>query len=731
MKLYNTLSKSIEILRPIDAGLVRMYSCGPTVYRYAHLGNLRSYLMADWIRRVLEAEGLKVIHVKNITDVGHMRQEVLERGEDKVIASALAEGKSPQEIALFYTEAFHRDEEKLGIRPATYFPKATDHVSEMIQVTQRLIEHGYAYEAQGNVYFSVSQFPEYGRLSGNTGVDLLEGVRAEVDPLKKDPRDFTLWKAAEQGRVLKWSSPWGQGFPGWHIECSAMATKYLGEHLDIHTGGVDNIFPHHEGEIAQSEGAFGNPFVQLWVHGQHLMADGVKMAKSTANDYTLEDLETKGFEPMAFRYLCLTAKYGSRLNFTFTALIAAQRGLHRLRHLVWEWSSLESGQFTLADGENWSKEFWDVVSTDLDMPRALALTWVMSKSSLHPKVKLSLILEFDEVLGLSLADTQQEWQVPISIDAKMVQRSILRGSRDYEKADNIREQLDNQGFLIEDGLQSTKVRPKSIWEQNRKVWQEVSSSKDVESLLSCADVVDVTLGLISCNYLDDLQRCIKGMSQLGERYSVEIIVVDNGSSDGSAQWLEEHALMDTRLKVIHTDHVLGEATAKNIILKQSLGEHLILMDTSVEVTGDFLPKIVGALSDKKVGVAGSWGLRSKDLRNFYEIEDGYSDSMQAYCFAFRRASVLDVDLMRESFRFYRNLDLEYSFCFLDKGYQIISLGGLPLKRHEHRVWTSLSAEEREKLSLSNFRRFLKRWGNRRDLLIDPDLVHHDHDHDHD
>ena len=409
MWLRNTLSRKVEELQPLEPGVVRMYSCGPTVYRYAHIGNLRTYLMADWIRRALEGQDLRVIHVKNITDVGHMRQEMLEQGEDKVIASALAEGKTPQEIAQFYTEAFHRDETKLGILPATYFPKATDHIQEMVQVTQKLEERGYTYEVQGNVYFAVSQFSDYGKLSGNIGGDLLEGVRAELDPLKQDPRDFTLWKAAEPGRVLRWPSPWGDGFPGWHIECSAMSTKYLGEQLDIHTGGVDNIFPHHEGELAQSEGAFGKPFVQMWVHAQHLLADGVKMSKSTANDYTLEDLEAKGFDPMAYRYLCLTVRYGSRLNFTFTALKAAQRGLQRLRNRVWEWSLVASANASGIETQQWRQAFWDRVNGDLDMPGALALTWEMTRSDMSVKSRLGLLLEFDRILGLDLESSVQEW----------------------------------------------------------------------------------------------------------------------------------------------------------------------------------------------------------------------------------------------------------------------------------------------------------------------------------
>ncbi|HKZ50563.1 MAG TPA: cysteine--tRNA ligase, partial [Dehalococcoidia bacterium] len=314
--LYNTLARRPEEFHPQEPEAVRLYSCGPTVYRFAHLGNLRTYLMVDWLRRTLEAAGYRVVHVKNITDIGHMRQEMLERGEDKIIAAALAEGKTPQEIAGFYAEAFFRDEAKLNILPATVHPRASEHVAEMVDLIEKLVMQGVAYEAGGNIYFDVGRFATYGRLSGNLLRDLMEGARVEVDPLKRSPQDFTLWKAAEPGRTLKWPSPWGEGFPGWHIECSAMAIKYLGPHLDIHTGGVDNIFPHHEGEIAQSEAVYGGPFVRYWVHGQHLLVNGVKMAKSAGNSYILADLERSGFEPVAFRYLCLTVHYRRRLNFT-------------------------------------------------------------------------------------------------------------------------------------------------------------------------------------------------------------------------------------------------------------------------------------------------------------------------------------------------------------------------------------------------------------------------------
>ncbi len=718
MRLFNTLSRSVEPFQPLEPGLVRMYSCGPTVYRHAHIGNLRTYLMADWIRRGLEAQGLSVVHVKNITDVGHMRQEMLERGEDKVIASALAEGKTPREITDFYEEAFHRDEAKLGILPATHFPRATDHIDGMVRITERLMERGYAYEVDGNVYFAVTRFPDYGRLSGNTGGDLLEGVRAEADPQKRDPRDFTLWKAAEPGRVLFWPSPWGDGFPGWHIECSAMSTRYLGERLDIHTGGVDNVFPHHEGELAQSEGAFGGPFVRTWVHGQHLLADGVKMSKSTANDYTLEDLESRCFDPMAFRYLCLTVRYRSRLNFTFSALRAAQRGLQRLRNRMWEWSAASGAADGVdSDVELWRQAFLDRVNDDLDMPGALALTWAMTRSGLPDYAKLALLLEFDGVLGLGLAGSVESWSVPEHVSAAQARRSELRARRDYLEADAVRRSVSEDGYILEDASTGTRARPKSDLERRLERWPEVSSSRDVSSLLNEPDRLEFSVGIVACNYLGDVQRCMDSLLRLGERHPLEVVVVDNGSTDGTSAWLEEKAGQDPRVRVIHADHVLGEAAAKNILLKQCLGTYVVLMDTSVEATEDFLSPLASALSEDGVGAAGPWGLRTDDLRHFEEIDEGRADAIQAYCFAFRRALLAEVDLMRESFRFYRNLDLEYSFCFLEKGYRLMALSSLPLKRHEHRVWTSLSEDEREELSMVNFRRFLKRWGHRQELLV--------------
>ena len=737
LSLRNTLTRKAEEVVPLEPGLVRMYTCGPTVYRDAHIGNLRSYLMADWIRRALEHQGLQTLHVKNITDVGHMRQEQLEQGEDKVIAAALAAGKTPQEIAQFYTEAFHRDEARLGILPAHHSPKATDHIPDMVAVIQRLVERGYAYEAQGNVYYAVSRFPTYGELSGNTGGDLLKGVRVEVDPLKQAPRDFTLWKAAEPGRTLAWPSPWGEGFPGWHIECSAMGYRYLGAQMDIHTGGVDNIFPHHEGEIAQSEGAFGQPHVRYWVHGQHLLADGVKMSKSAANDYTLDDLEQRGFEPLAFRYLCLTARYRTRLNFTFSSLRAAQRGLLSMKNWVWQWSltTPTHGDYGASE-EQWREAFWRRVNDDLDLPGALAVTWAVVHCDLPSQVKHRLVLEFDQGLGLGLEGVPLEYEVSPQVEAAVRERWELRQQSQYGSADEMRAGLSTQGYVLEDARAHTLARPKSNYERVQERWQTVSSSRELPSLADVPDQVDFSVVVTACNYRDDVVRCLNSVLRNAAHHAVEVVAMDNGSTDGAEEWLEAKAREDQRVRVIHTDHTVGEAAAKNMGLKQARGRYVVMLDTSAEVTGDLFSALEEYLQQPSIGVAGPWGVVSGDLRHFDEQTQGPVDAMQAYCFAFPRRLLKEVGWMHESFRFYRNLDLEYSFRFKHHGYRIVADERLPVVRHEHRVWTNLPEGEREALSQKNFRRFLREWGHHTELLEHPgehhgDEAHHDGEEHHD
>lgn len=720
LKLYNTLTKQTDEVRPIEPGVAKMYTCGPTVYRDAHIGNLRSYLMADWMRRILEVHGLTVLHIKNITDVGHMRQEVLERGEDKVIAAAIEEGKTPAEIAQFYTDRFLKDEASLNIIPAMEFPKATDHIPEMLEITKALTEKGLAYEVEGNVYFEVGKFAEYGKLSGNIAdAELLEAVRVEADPLKRDPRDFTLWKKAEPGRVVKWPSPWGEGFPGWHIECSAMSIKYLGEHFDIHTGGVDNIFPHHEGEIAQSEGFTGKPVVNIWTHGQHLLADGVKMSKSMGNSFILSDIEAQGIDPLAFRYLCLTAKYNTRLNFTFSSLKASQRGLLRIRNKMWDWSMLPPlSEDDSAVVNDWTSRFLDMVDDNLNLPGALALTWELVRSDIPGQSKVKVLREFDKILGLSLDNVNETYKVPAEVTGQVSQRSELRNDGAYKKSDAMREQLVTSGFVVHDTENGTKVRPKTDWEKRQDEWYSYSSSVEVPSLLDEGEQTDFTIGITATNYLGDVKRVVNSALKWAGDRSTEVIVLDNGSDDGTGKWLEEMASSEPRVRVLHTDHILGAGAAKNIVMKQSRGKTVVLLDTSIEVVGDILGPIGEALKDSTIGVTGPFGLRTDDLHHFHdgEGESGDMDAMQAYCFAFKRSKLQEVGLARETFRFYRNLDLDYSFHFKDKGYRIVADTSLPIQLHEHRVWTELAEGERDELSRKNYGRFLDKWGDRTDLL---------------
>ena len=721
MRIYNTLTKKTEEIHPIKAGAVSMYTCGPTVYRDAHIGNLRTYLMADWIRRVIEATGHTVYHVKNITDVGHMRQELVESGGDKVILAAMEEGRTVQDITQYYAGIFHRDEQRMNILPAHEFPWATDHITEMVDIVERLVANGYAYERGGNVYFDVPRFQDYGKLSRNTGVDLLEGVRAEADPLKQDPRDFTLWKAAEPGRDLKWPSPWGDGFPGWHIECSAMASKYLGEEFDIHTGGVDNIFPHHEDEIAQSEAAFGKPHVRYWVHAQHLLADGAKMAKSSGNVFLIDELISRGFDPLAFRYLCLTVRYRHRMNFTFNSLKAAEKALTNLRDRIWLWKNLPPMSELPAETEEWRQRFWDTVENDLDMPGALALTWELVRSELPGQAKMALLLEFDQIYGLDLDQVPQEYQLPEPVAATVGERGNLRQQADYNGADALRSDIVAQGYLLEDTVEAPRVRPKTALEQQLERWSAVSSSREVESLLGRPSKYDFTFILNAYGYREDVERCVGSMLRHTGSYTSEIIVIDNGSTDGTAEWLEELQASHDSVRVIHCDHNIGDAAGKNIGIKQSLGDNIIILDGSTEIVGDILGPIRERLAEESVGIFGPYGLSTDDLQHFHEeVEQGEADAMQAYCMAFRREAVNGVGLMRECFRFYRNLDIDYCFQFKDKGYRIVADSSLPFTRHEHRQWTELDENQRDELSRKNFGRFLRRWGQRPDLLITAD-----------
>src|SRR5712692_10229404 len=510
LRVFNTLTRRKEQFAPLEHGRVKLYTCGPTVYRFAHIGNLRSYLMADWLRRFLEAQGYSVAHVKNITDVGHMRQDVLERGEDKVITAALAEGKSPQEIAQFYTDAFLEDEAKLNISPAHEFPRATDNVQEMADMTEALIDKGFAYAVRGNVYFDVGAFAGYGRLSGQQAAGLEEGVRVEADPLKRDQRDFALWKAAEPGRLLKWPSTWGDGFPGWHIECSAMVAKYLGPEIDFHTGGVDNIFPHHEDEIAQSEAVLGRQHVHYWLHGQHLLVDGLKMAKSTGNTYLISDLEQRGFDAMAFRYLCATAHFRARLNFTLPSLRAAQRGLARFRRKMHE----ADGRVTKkakVEAEKLRDGFWAAAANGLNIPAAVAVAWRVARSRLAGELKRELLMDFDRLLGLDLVRPEPVLELPAEVENRLRTRAALRQQKQYEQADAIRAQLRALAYEVRDAQSGTLAVLLPAWARDE---YNISSSHDVDSLLDEPPQLDFTISIVARQGCRELERCLASVRAL-------------------------------------------------------------------------------------------------------------------------------------------------------------------------------------------------------------------------
>ena len=510
LRLRNTLTRQIEPVDPIESGRVTMYSCGPTVYSFAHVGNLRSYLLADLIRRTLLYHGLAVFHVQNITDVGHLRDERFDRGEDRMLVAAGLESKTPAEIAAAYEAAFHADAALVNILPAHVFPRATDHIAEMIALAERLQDAGHAYLSDaGNLYFAVATFPGYGRLSGNSLDELRAGARGEVEPDKRDPADFALWKRAGEGRLLSWpTARWGEGFPGWHLECSAMATRYLGPEFDIHTGGIDNVFPHHEDEIAQSASLSGKVPARHWVHGEHLLQAGRKMAKSAGNLERITDLVADGIDPLAFRYLALQNRYRHKLAYSRTSVRAAAAGLASLRERVaalgpapttGPWvpppplTAPEAGprptgiargmaghgggqavSGPLGDrahrpdvplsesGRRFHARFVDAVDDDLDMATALAVVRSMTKADLLLDERRWLVLDADRILGLDLGrsigsdrSAGSSAEVDPGIDALVAERTERRAAGDYGRADAIRVELQDLGVEITDDPDGT------------------------------------------------------------------------------------------------------------------------------------------------------------------------------------------------------------------------------------------------------------------------------------
>ena len=445
VRLYNTFTRRKEELRPLQPGVVRIYSCGPTVYRYAHVGNLRTFMLPDLLRRSLDYLGYRTEQVMNITDVGHLTDDTFDRGEDKMLVAARLEKKSPEEIAAAYTAAFLDDVRLVNIRPADQYPRATAYIAQMIALVGRLLEMEHAYVVDGNVYYDITSFPAYGRLSRNTVDKLVAGYRGEPDPRKRHPGDFTLWKSAGEHRTQVWESPWGLGFPGWHIECSAMSMSILGDRFDIHTGGADNVFPHHEAEIAQSEAIAGHRVVGLWMHGGLLMLSGTRMAKSAGNFFRITELGEQGFDPLAFRYLALQAKYRSPLNFSTEGLAGADRAVRQLRERVAAWSGGAGSVDTAFD-----ERFRAALADDLDLPAAMAMVAELARSDLAPGVKAATLHAWDAVLGIDLKRGSMERELPPGAADLISQRERARAAKDFATADALRERLKTMGVRVAD-----------------------------------------------------------------------------------------------------------------------------------------------------------------------------------------------------------------------------------------------------------------------------------------
>ena len=452
LRVRNTMTREAEEIRPLSDDVVRMYSCGPTVYRPVHVGNLRSFLLPDLIARVLRYQGQQVQRIMNITDVGHMTDELSDDGRDKMLLAAEDEGLTTAEIAQKYTDAFFADTDAIGIQRADLYPKATDHIDQIIEIVAKLIERGHAYEKDGTVFYDVTTFEDYGALSGQSLDAMQAAHRLEgVDPNKKNHQDFVLWVAAGPRRVLVYDSPWGNGYPGWHIECSAMSLAHLGDRFELHTGGIDNRFPHHEDEIAQSEGAVGHKVVEWWVHGEHLLMGSAKMAKSAGNVVTAGTLVEDGYDPLAFRYLCFTGRYRRQVDFTPTSMTSAATTLRRLRERV---AMLGGAPATLGEvGREYQQRFLGAINDDLDMPTALTVLHdALSDDGLAPGERYALAVSWDDVLGLRLVDDSD---APEDIDALIAQRNDAREAKDFARADAIRDDLRARGIELLDSPSGT------------------------------------------------------------------------------------------------------------------------------------------------------------------------------------------------------------------------------------------------------------------------------------
>ncbi len=456
MNLYNTLTRKVEEFKPIDGKQVTIYSCGPTVYNYAHIGNLRAYLFMDTLRRTLKYNGYSLKHVMNITDVGHLVSDA-DDGEDKMLKAARIEKKDPFEIAEFYMKAFLIDMNKLNIDEPEILARATEHIECMENYVQKIIENGYTYETKNTIYFDTSKLDQYGVLSNRKVEDQKAGARVEFDSEKKNISDFAVWIKAPENHLMKWDTFWGKCYPGWHLECSAMSYHYLGDHFDIHTGGIDHIPIHHENEIAQSKGFCGKMPANYWMHVDFLTINGGKMSKSLNNLYTLQDLADKGYEPLVYRMFNFTSNYRNKINFTWEAMDSAKVALNRLREGYLRHCE-GTEEITEEVISNWEEKFLKAINDDLNMPVAMSVVWEVVKNPKKSQKLKDLLLKFDAVLGFDLANFQkQEEQFSEEILELIKQRDEARQSKNWAESDRIRDLLIKKGYLVKDTKEGTVV----------------------------------------------------------------------------------------------------------------------------------------------------------------------------------------------------------------------------------------------------------------------------------
>ena len=489
LRIYNSLTKKVEEFQPLNAPKVGMYTCGPTVYDYVHIGNFRTYTTADLLLRVLGYNTYNVTYIMNITDVGHLTGDNLgdaDTGEDRMEKASRKEGKSAWDVAKYYEEIFKEDFGKFNLTPPKLWTRATEYIKEQITLVETLENKGFTYKTTDGIYFDTSKFPDYGKLSPLDHRGIIEGARIGKNPEKRNPTDFALWKfspstrvSTELGRMssglsrrqMEWESPWGLGFPGWHIECSAMSMKYLGETFDIHAGGEDLAATHHPNEIAQSEAATGKPFVRYWVHGAFMMVNGERMSKSLGNNFRLTDVVQKGFYPADLRYLYLQTHYRQKMNFTWEALQSTHNSLAKLKEQMAGFKSQESDRRTvlseekLAKVQNFSARFRQMINNDLNMPQALAVLWEVAKSSIPSEDKYDLLIDFDTILGLGLKEVvpaSSDSTIPQNLEKLLAQREQKRKEKKWEEADIVRQKIAEAGYLVKDTPQGPRLIKKEL-----------------------------------------------------------------------------------------------------------------------------------------------------------------------------------------------------------------------------------------------------------------------------